>query len=96
MIATNDEVKSENHCHIASRSYTLVYAPNKQSCYNHLTISYLAVVAKDYLLSDLALWWSHHSWSVMSREREVLALWRHAHRLFLHTQIGAKAIFTSE
>ena len=34
--------------------------------------------------------------SVTSREREVLALWRHIHRLFLHVQIGAKVIFTSE
>ena len=45
--------------------------------------------------SDLTLW-RHHSWSVTSREREALALWRHIHRLFLHAQIGAKAIFTSE
>ena len=28
--------------------------------------------------------------------REILALWRHIRRLFLHAQIGAKAIFTSE
>ena len=33
---------------------------------------------------------------VTSREREILALWRHICRLFLHVQIGAKAIFTSE
>ena len=32
----------------------------------------------------------------MSREREALALWRHIRQLFLHVQIGAKAIFTSE
>ena len=46
-------------------------------------------------LSDLALW-RHHSWSVTSRERGVLALWRNIRRLFLHVPIGAKAIFTSE
>ena len=40
--------------------------------------------------------WRHHSWSVTSREREALALWRHIRQLFLHAQIGAKAIFTSE
>ena len=34
--------------------------------------------------------------SVKSLEREVLALWRHIRRLFLHAQIGANAIFTSE
>ena len=45
--------------------------------------------------SDFALW-RHHSWSVTSREHETLALWRHIRRLFLHAQIGAKAIFTSE
>ena len=47
------------------------------------------------VFSDLTLW-RHHSWSVTSREREALALWRHLHRLFLHAQIGAKAVFTSE
>ena len=45
--------------------------------------------------SDLALW-RHHSWSMTSRERLVQALWRHIRRLFLHGQIGTKAIFTSE
>ena len=47
------------------------------------------------VFSDLTLW-RHHSWSVTSREREALALWRHIRRWFLHAQIGAKAIFTSE
>ena len=47
------------------------------------------------VFSDLTLW-RHHSWSVTSRECEALALWRDIHRLFLHVQIGAKAIFTSE
>ena len=47
------------------------------------------------IVSGLALW-RHHSGSVTSREREILALWRHICRLFLHAQIGAKAIFTSE
>ena len=45
--------------------------------------------------SDFTLW-RHHCWSVTSREREILALWRHICRLSLHAQIGAKAIFTSE
>ena len=47
------------------------------------------------VFSDLALW-RHHSWSVTSRERDILALWRHIRRLFLQAQIGTKAIFTSE
>ena len=47
------------------------------------------------VFSDVALW-RHHSWSVTSRERGVLALWRRIRRLFLYAQIGAKAIFTSE
>ena len=46
------------------------------------------------VFADLTLW-RHHSWSVMSRERKVLALWHHIHQLFLHAQIGTKAIFTS-
>ena len=33
---------------------------------------------------------------VTSRESEKLALWHHIRRFFLHAQIGAKAIFTSE
>ena len=45
--------------------------------------------------SDLALW-RHHGWSVTSREREALALWRHIPRLILHAQIGTKAIVISE
>ena len=58
------------------------------------SIADFAFVSKDGL-SDLALW-RHHSWSVTSREREILALWRHIRRLFLYAQIGAKAIFTTE
>ena len=45
--------------------------------------------------SDLTLW-CPHSWSVTSSEHEVLVLWHHIHQLFLHTQIGAKVIFTSK
>ena len=41
------------------------------------------------VFSDLALW-RHHSWSVTSRERVVLTLWRHIRRLFLHAQIWCK------
>ena len=47
------------------------------------------------VFSDLALW-RHHSWSVTSREREVLASWRHISQLFLHAHIGTKAIFTND
>ena len=47
------------------------------------------------VFSDLALW-RHHSWSVTSRERQIVALCRHIRRLFLHAQIGTKAIFCSE
>ena len=59
---------------------------------HHVLISLLSLRT---VFSDLTLW-RHHNWSVMSREREVLALWRHIRQLFLHAQIGAKAIFTSE
>ena len=57
-------------------------------------IAQFAIVAKD---GDFWLvLCRHHSWSVTSRERGVLALWRHIRRLFLHVPFGAKAIFTSE
>ena len=42
-----------------------------------------------------AILWLEHTIFVTSREREALALWRHIRRLFLHVQIGAKAIFTN-
>ena len=56
------------------------------------------------LISPLSLWtvfsvlalWPHHYWSVTSRKHGVLELWCHIRRLFLHVQIGAKAIFTVE
>ena len=48
------------------------------------------------VFSYLALW-HHHSLSVTSRECGVLTFWCHIRRfLFLHAQIGTKAIFTSE
>ena len=33
-------------------------------------------------------WWRHHSWSVTSRKRGILALWRHIRLLFLHVPTG--------
>ena len=47
------------------------------------------------VFSGLTLW-RHHSWSVTSCVRVVLALWCHNRRLLLHVQIGIKAIFISE
>ena len=47
------------------------------------------------IVSDLALW-PHHNWFVMTCDREVLALRHHIRQLFLHAQIGTKAIFTSD
>ena len=77
-------------------SYTLFYVLNTPFRYKQTSFAHFAIVAKDYIFSDLTLW-RHHSWSVRSRERrEVLALWRHIRQLFLHEQIDEKAIFTSE
>ena len=70
-------------------SYTLFYILIALFRCKQSSITHFAIVA------DLTLW-RHHSWSVTSREREALVLWRHIRRLFLHAQIGAKAIFTSE
>ena len=59
--------------------------------------SLISLLSLRTVFSDLALW-RRHSWSVTSRERGVLVLWRYIRRLFmlLYAQIGAKAIFTSE
>ena len=57
--------------------------------------SFISSPSPRKVFSALALW-RHHNWSVTSREREILALWCHIRQLFLHAQIGAKAIFTSE
>ena len=59
------------------------------------SISHLAIVNKN------GLFLNRHCdvitvQSLTSREREVLALWRHIRRFYLHAQIGTKAIFTSE
>ena len=70
-------------------SYTVFYILNTPFRYKQSSVAHFAIVA------DLTLW-RHHSWSVTSREREALVLWRHIRRLFLHAQIGAEAIFTSE
>ena len=72
-------------------SYTLFYVLNTPFRYKQSSIAHFVIVAKD-VFSDLTLW-RHHSWSVTSSEREVMALWRHIRQLFLHAQIGAKAIF---
>ena len=72
--------------------YFMSWTYNAPENYHRSVISQLSPRT---VVSDLALW-RHHSGSVTSREREILALWRHICRLFLHAQIGAKAIFTSE
>ena len=107
MIFTSDEV---NHRQITSRvtkkslfrvTNVLFYFLHAILCPEH-TISlknnrrsFISPLSPRNIFSDLALW-RHHSWSLTSREREVLALWRHIRRLFFHAQIGAKAIFTGE
>ena len=67
------------------------------TCYsaknNHRSL--ISLLSPRMVFSDLALW-RHHSWSLTSRESGILTLWHHIRRLFLHAQIGAKAIFTSE
>ena len=70
-------------------SYMLPYVLNTPLRYKQSSVAHFAIVA------DLTLW-CQHKWSVTSREREALVLWRHIRRLFLYAQIGAKAIFTSE
>ena len=103
-------VTSENDWQIASRvtQKLLFMETNVLFCFLHAILdpgthnsakshhrSLISQLSPRTAFSDFALW-RHHSWSVTSREREILALWRHICRLFLHMKIGAKAIFTSE
>ena len=110
IIFTSDEVTSENYWHIASRvtqkslftvTNVLFYFLHAVLCpwmhnsaKNNHQFPFLPLSLRTVFF-DLALW-SHYSWSVTSRERCFLALWHHIRRLFLHAQIGAKAIFTDE
>ena len=79
-----------NECIILFLRNFMSLAHNFSKSYHQSLMSQLS---SRTVFSDLALW-RHHSWSVTSREREILALWRNIRRLFLHAQIGAKAIFT--
>ena len=72
--------------------YFISWTQRSATNYHRSLISQLSL---GMVFSDLTLW-RHHSWSVTSREREALALWRHIRQLSLHAQIGTKAIFTSE
>ena len=74
--------------------YTLFNVLNTQFRQNNHR-SLISPLSLRTVFSDLVLW-RHHSWSLTSRECRTLAPWRHIHLLFLHAQIGAKAIFTSE
>ena len=103
MIFTSDEVTSENHWQITSRVTKIVIDGNEciilflaryfMSWIHHSATnkhrSLISLLSLRTVFSDLTLW-RHHSWSVTSREREVLALWRHVRQLFLHAQIGAR------
>ena len=97
-IFTSDVVTSENPWQIASRVpnvlYYFLHATFCPWTYNSAK-KQLLIAGIVIVFSDLALR-RHHSWSVMSRERGAVALWRHIRRLFLHAHIGAIAIFTSE
>ena len=101
---------NENHWQIASRvtqkslftvtnvlfyfSHAILCPGTQNSAKNHHR-SLISQLSPRTAFSDFALW-RHHSWYVTPREREILALWRHICRLFLHVKIGAKAIFTGE
>ena len=102
-------VTSENHWQIASRATKIVIYGNEcilsfltRYCvsWRHNSVknnrrSLFSPLALRTVFSTSALW-RHHSSSVTSREHEVLALWHHIHRLFLHAHIGANALFTGE
>ena len=81
-----------NECIILFLTGYLMYWTHHSATNNHRLL--ISPSPLRTVFSELTLW-RHHSWSVTSCEREALALWRHIRRLFLHAQIGAKAIFTS-
>ena len=72
-------------------SYTLFYILNTPFRYKQSSIAHFAIVAMDGVF-----WLNIVTSSQLICEREALALWRHFRRLFLHAQIGAKAIFTNK
>ena len=82
-----------NECIILFLARYFISWTHSSATNNHRSL--ISPLSLGTVFSDLTLW-RHNSWSVASREREALALWRHFRRLFLHAQIGAKAIFTSE
>ena len=82
-----------NECIILFLTRYFISWTHRSATNNHRSL--ISPLSLGTVFSDLTLW-CHRSWSVTSREREALALWRHFRRLFLHAQIGAKAIFTSE
>ena len=103
MIVTSDEVKIIDKSHHELRkkssfsvtndyfiSCTLSFILNTQFRWKQSPTAHFTIVAKD----SISLW-RHHSWSVTS-QLNAKSLWRHIRRLFLHAQIGAKAIFTCE
>ena len=73
--------------------YFMSWTHNSAKKGNHRLL--ISPVSLRTVFSDLALW-RHHSWSVTSRELEVLALWQNIRGLFLHAQIGTNIIFTNE
>ena len=83
----------DNECIILCLTYYFMFWTHN-STRNNYQLLILPLLLRT-LFSDLALW-CHHSLSVTARKSGVLALWRNIRRLFLHMQIGTKAIFTSE
>ena len=63
--------------HISIYFYTLLYIIYKLK----QSIDHFALSPRTDLFDS-----RHHSWSLTSRKRQVLAFWRHIRRLFLHSQ----------
>ena len=77
-------------------SYTLLYVLNTPFRCKQTSVDHFAIVAMDGVFWLNIVTSSQLIYNVTRTRREALALWRHIRRLFLHAQIGAKVIFTSE
>ena len=62
------------------KRYSMSWTHKSAKNYHRALIILISPLLPRAVFSDLALW-RHQNWSVTSREREILVLWRHIRRL---------------